>query len=100
MFIQTLGEKRFWGNINKNLKKGSDARKNIDLTIRFVDNEEKEGEFFILIEKEKPRPFLTLSSKKSTLPEIILTLNHELVHYANSETFLKTIPTRNETYQI
>lgn len=93
-FLGALREQRLWGDVSENLKKGDEAWQRAALTLSLVDNEDQEGEFYILLQEGKPAPFLALSSKRQSLPETLITLNHELVHYGNSKSLIEAIPNR------
>lgn len=95
-FVSILSNDVLWGDVSKNIKKGDLVWKEEPLNLELVTDDDKEGEFSIILNNGKPMPFLRLSSKKSLLPEILLTVNHELVHYANSKELVETIPKRND----
>lgn len=96
VFLTVFDKGHLWGDVDANLKAGREAWGAQELSVKLVDNEPNEGGFAITLENDKASPSLTLSSKNSTLPEVILTANHELVHYANSKNLIAAIPARKE----
>jgi hypothetical protein len=79
-----------WGDTAKNYKLGKKAWPSKKLAVQVTADKEHDGEFAIERTPHGPTPVLTLSMAYS-VPEMIMTVNHELVHFANSESLLKKI---------
>ena len=91
-----LQENKLWGEADQNYRAGVSARKNVPLKILISQSKTAEGVFEIVLENGSPRPVITLSMHYS-VPEILITLNHELVHFSNSSALLELISAKGQT---
>lgn len=78
----------FWGDSGVNYFRGRQAWPEAPLTIQFNDSKEDEGDFAIVGKGKKLRPKISLSRKSDPF-ELMITINHEIVHFGNSEVLRK-----------
>lgn len=79
-----LRNEAFWGDTNNNYNQGKMQWPDQKLEIDFSAPKNEEGDFQIIKGKERLIPKISLS-KKSDAYDLLITINHEIVHYANSK---------------
>lgn len=77
-----------WGDISKNFATGNKAWNKRGLEFKFDPYKKTAGEYVIIVEDEVPYPVLEFDHSMP-FHEFVITLNHEMVHYANSKKLLE-----------
>ena len=91
--LQTKG--RLWANSNDLFVEGSKQWFPHGLTIKLTKNKTKEGEFFVNLTKEGPKPELEISLAYP-ITDLLITISHEITHFSNSKDLKDAIPHRKE----
>lgn len=86
--IRLLENEVIWGDSGANYHRGKTFWPDQKLEISFTNKNDEEGDFAIVSKKGKLIPRITLSPKADPF-ELLITINHELVHFGNSENIKK-----------
>jgi len=85
-----LKDEKLWGKATSNLKIGKKFWKNTELSIKFHKEKNEEGGFQIFKSANGLLPRIAISSTTNPY-DLLITVNHELTHFANSEQLINQL---------